>query len=270
MDTGLYTDSDTPWDTGKPGMSPGSPGHAAPGSARSGAAPADTAPGLPQRERAYQELRRRLMAGEFPGRSRLVEERIAAVLGVSRTPVREALARLLNDGLVYRGDGGYYVTVPNFADLRDLYELRITLELRGVARARDPHTAPHDVGLLEPLRDQWREMLTEQPEPSPEFVATDEDFHVTLSRAAGNTAITQTLITVNARIRPVRMYDFLTEDRIDKTIREHLGVVEAVLAGQLDDAEVKLRQHVGVSMEVVEQRAARAITQMALRRGEGL
>lgn len=210
------------------------------------------------------------MAGEFPGRSRLVEERIAAVLGVSRTPVREALARLLTDGLLYRGDGGYHVAVPNFADLRDLYELRITLELRGLARAKDPHTAPHDAALLEPLRDQWREMLTEQPDPSPEFVVTDEDFHVTLSRAAGNQVITQTLITVNARIRPVRMYDFLTADRIDNTIREHLGVVEAVLAGKTDVAEVRLREHVGISMEVVEQRAARAITQMALRRGEGL
>lgn len=270
MNTGPYTDLDTPWDSG-----PGT-GHRA-GAAQPGAGSvhpqtkaAESPPGLPARERAYHELRKRLMAGEFPGRSRLVEERIAAVLGVSRTPVREALTRLLNDGLVYRGDGGYYVAVPNFADLRDLYELRITLELRGLARAMDPHIAPHNVALLEPLRDQWREMLTEQPDPSPEFVATDEDFHVTLNRAAGNQVITQTLITVNARIRPVRMYDFLTGDRIDKTIREHLGVVEAVLAGKIEDAEVKLRQHVGVSMEVVEQRAARAITQMALRRGDGL
>jgi DNA-binding GntR family transcriptional regulator len=270
MNAGLYTDPDTPWDTG-----PGT-GHRA-GSAQPGTGAvhpetqaAEPLSGLSARERAYYELRKRLMAGEFPGRSRLVEERIAAVLGVSRTPVREALTRLLSDGLVYRGGGGYYVAVPNFADLRDLYELRITLELRGLARAKDPHIAPHDVALLEPLRDQWREMLTEQPDPSPEFVATDEDFHVTLNRAAGNQVITQTLVTVNARIRPVRMYDFLTGDRIDKTIREHLGVIEAVLAGKIDDAEVKLRQHVGASMEVVEQRAARAITQMALRRGAGL
>jgi DNA-binding GntR family transcriptional regulator len=217
-----------------------------------------------RREQAYDELKRLLMAGEFPAQARLIEERIAARLGVSRTPVREALVRLLADGLVIRQDGSYYVCLPNLIQLRNLYELRIVLEQRGLERATETEAVQHDPALLEPLRDAWRALASDLPEPSPEFVLIDEDFHVTLLAASGSGVLTDTLRSVNERIRTVRMYDFLTEDRIECTVREHIAVVELVLADRLDDALGALRQHVGISMEVVERRAASAISQMAM------
>jgi DNA-binding GntR family transcriptional regulator len=140
------------------------------------------------------------------------------------------------------------------------------LELRGLERAVESGI-PHDAGLLEPLRDNWRALRVAPPKPDPSFVALDEGFHITLARASGNLELATMLDAVNARIRPVRMHDFLTEDRIHLTIEQHLGIVETVLAGDLPDAVRKLRSHVGESMEVVEKRAARAITQMVLRRG---
>lgn len=207
------------------------------------------------------------MVGEFALNSRLVEERLAALLGVSRTPVREALVRLLADGQVTRVDGGYFVATPDFSGLRDLYDLRITLELRGLTRGLEIESVSHDVSLLEPLRDQWQAMWDDRPDPAPDFVLVDEDFHVTLLRSAGNAALTSTLESVNARIRPVRMYDFLSEERIELTISQHLAVLDRVLGGRLDEAVGALRAHVGESMEEVERRAARAITQMHLHRG---
>jgi DNA-binding GntR family transcriptional regulator len=220
-----------------------------------------------RRDQVYQELRRRIMVGEFALNSRLVEERLAALLGVSRTPVREALVRLLADGQVTRVDGGYFVAKPDFSGLRDLYDLRITLELRGLTRGLEIESVSHDVPLLEPLRDQWQAMWDDRPDPAPDFVLVDEDFHVTLLRSAGNAALTSTLESVNARIRPVRMYDFLSEERIELTISQHLAVLDRVLGGRLDEAVGALRAHVGESMEEVERRAARAITQMHLHRG---
>jgi DNA-binding GntR family transcriptional regulator len=220
-----------------------------------------------RRDEVYRELRQRLMVGEFALNSRLVEERLAALLGVSRTPVREALVRLLADGHVTRVNGGYFVAMPDFTDLRDLYDLRITLEMRGISRAVESDAVTHDAAMLEPLRDQWRAMWDERPEPTPDFVAIDEDFHLTLLRSSGNGVMANTLEGVNARIRPVRMYDFLTEQRIELTIAQHLSVVEAVLASKLDEAAIALRAHVGESMEEVERRVARAITNMTLHRG---
>jgi DNA-binding GntR family transcriptional regulator len=181
--------------------------------------------------------------------------------------VREALVRLLADGQVTRVDGGYFVATPDFSGLRDLYDLRITLELRGLTRGLEIESVSHDVSLLEPLRDQWQAMWDDRPDPAPDFVLVDEDFHVTLLRSAGNAALTSTLESVNARIRPVRMYDFLSEERIELTISQHLAVLDRVLGGRLDEAVGALRAHVGESMEEVERRAARAITQMHLHRG---
>lgn len=219
-----------------------------------------------RREQVYGELRRRILIGEFPARTRLAEERLATLLEVSRTPVREALVRLHADRLLHRHpDGGYEVAEPDLADLRDLYELRVTLEVRGLTRALEGRK--HDLSQLEPLRDHWRALRADTPEPDSRFVEQDEAFHTALNRASGNLALTETLTGVNARIRPVRMYDFLTADRIEETITQHLEIVEAVLAEDIPEALQALRRHVGVSLEVVERRAEHAITQMALMRG---
>jgi len=229
---------------------------------------ADTAPAPAlRRDQVYAELRRRLMVGTYPVQQRLAEERLAGELGVSRTPVREALIRLLADGLLVRTPDGYFVALPDLHQLRDLYELRMTLELRSLDRAAESPAVRHDTALLEPLHDQWRALRADPPDPDPTFVAVDEDFHLTLCRSSGNPVIADGLASVNARIRPVRMYDFLTDDRIDLTITQHLDVLEQVLAGRLEDAVGAMRRHVGESMEVVERRAAHAITQMALNRG---
>src|SRR5436190_7938390 len=88
------------------------------------------------RERAYTQIRRMVMLGEFPTGLRLAEEQLAEQLEVSRTPVREAFVRLHADRLLKRfNDGGYYVAEIDLFDMRDLYELRLTLELRGITRA---------------------------------------------------------------------------------------------------------------------------------------
>lgn len=219
-----------------------------------------------RRELVRDRLARMVLSGVFPTRERLGEERLAELLGVSRTPVREALARLHAERLLGRhADGGYYVAEPDLAGLRDLYELRITIELRGLARALEGFEW-HDVAVLEPLRDYWRAMERDLPEPAPDFVEVDESFHIDLSRASGNVALAETLETVNARIRPVRMHDFLTEDRIAATVAEHLGILEAILAEDLQMALSRMRAHVGESMAVVEHRAARALTRMTLQR----
>ncbi|MFE3458193.1 GntR family transcriptional regulator [Nocardiopsis aegyptia] len=217
-----------------------------------------------RRDRVYGLLREEVLSGRVTPRTRLGEVRLAERFGVSRTPVREALARLHSDGLVERRENGFYVTVPNLPELRDLYELRVALELRGIARAIEDPSIRHDRAVLLGELDRWEKLRAEPPEPDPSFVLLDEEFHAALSTASGNRALTDSLVSVNQRIRRVRMYDFLTADRIASTIDEHIGIVEHLLAGELDSAYRALHEHVGASMEVVLERAQRALTQMAL------
>ncbi|QKV90831.1 GntR family transcriptional regulator [Streptomyces sp. NA02950] len=215
----------------------------------------------------YARLRDALLNGEFGARESLAELRLAARFGVSRTPVREALARLHTDGLIEREDGGFFATVPNLAQLKDFYELRVTLELRGVARAIEDSSVRHDPAVLTAELERWYAMRERPPAPDPRFVVQDERFHAELSRASGNPALTEALVTVSERIRRVRMYDFLTRDRVQTTITEHIEIMELVRDGRLDEGYRALHAHVGDSMAVVMERAQRAMTQMALHAG---
>ncbi|MFC5663916.1 GntR family transcriptional regulator [Kitasatospora misakiensis] len=229
------------------------------------AAPDAGAPPTPSlRETVYAELRAAVLGGEFGARERLAEVRLAARFGVSRTPVREALARLASDGLIERGDGGFFVTIPNLSQLKDLYELRVTLELRGVARAIEDPSVRHEPEILTAELERWYAMRENPPAPDPRFVVQDERFHAELSRASGNPALTEALVAVSERIRPVRMYDFLTQDRVETTIAEHIEIMELVRDGRLDEGYRALHAHVGDSMAVVLERAQRAMTQMAM------
>lgn len=219
-----------------------------------------------RREQAYTAIRRMVLLGEFPFGQRMAEEAIAEQLEVSRTPVREAFARLHADRLLNRyADGGYYVAEPDLLDLRDLYELRLTLELRGITRAAETGVE-HDRAMLEALHARWVDIKASPPEADGSFIELDESFHTTLNRASGNLVLTETLENVNARIRPVRMHDFLSADRIELSIVEHLEIVEAVLERDLALAADRLRSHIGISLDVVEERAARAMTQMMINR----
>ncbi|RHW27042.1 GntR family transcriptional regulator [Nocardioides immobilis] len=217
------------------------------------------------RERAYTQIRRMVMLGEFPTGQRLAEEPIAEQLAVSRTPVREAFVRLHADRLLKRfNDGGYYVAEIDLFDMRDLYELRLTLELRGLTRALEEGIS-HDRDALVELREAWLAIQADPPEPDGSFIELDESFHLALLRSSGNLALAETLESVNGRIRAVRTYDFLTEDRITSSIAEHLGIVEALLDDDIALSVDRLRDHIGASLEVVEQRAAEAIRQRSLR-----
>jgi len=220
-------------------------------------------------EQAYGELKQRLLAGDFPLGGRLAEERLASLVGVSRTPVREALSRLHVEGFVARlPDGGYCPTAPNLQTVRDLYEVRRGLELLALHlptdAASDGGGRDHDRARLDALREDWQALTVphETAGPDPSFVLLDEDFHVRLAEAAGNQELVVLLQGINERIRLVRIYDFLTHERIEATVEQHLGIVEAVIAGDVAEADAQLNRHLFESLAVVEQRAGAALARM--------
>ena len=212
---------------------------------------------------AYADLKNRLLLGEFPLNVRLGEERLAALVGVSRTPIREALSRLEVEGLVVRApDGGFLPVVPDVTGMRQLYEVRVGLELQALRRPSRLGTV-HDAEVLEALRSEWVELTHEEPEAEPGFVLLDESFHLTLAGAGGNPMLVDILRQINERIRIVRMQDFLVPERVGRTIREHVALIDAVLAGDIVEAERQLVTHIDSSVAVVEERVTKAIARMA-------
>jgi DNA-binding GntR family transcriptional regulator len=220
----------------------------------------------PRSHHAYADLKRRLLLGEFPLTQRLAEEALAAELGVSRTPVHEALSRLQAERLVERHPrGGFFPATPAFAETRGLYEVRLALETDAITRPVRSGEA-HDRDELMALRDDWAALdAPDEDAADPEFVLLDEDFHIRLASAAGNLALADILQQVNERIRPVRTHDFMTSGRLALTIEQHLGIVGALLADDARQAGKLLAAHVGESMAVVEQRVAAAFARMSRR-----
>ncbi|AJW42654.1 GntR family transcriptional regulator [Rhodococcus sp. 14-2496-1d] len=207
------------------------------------------------REKVYSSLRRDLISGAISSTERLGEERLAELYGVSRTPVREALARLQADGLVTRDEAGLHAYRPRIGDLPDLYELRSTLEARGIIRSM---SHPVDRSSLSHLLDTWIGLRADPPDTTDDLVSLDENFHVTLLAASGNPALTEALCTVNAKVRPVRILGGLTAAAVVSAIDQHIDIVERVLAGTLDSALELLLAHIDSSRDLVVERAEQA------------
>ena len=202
-----------------------------------------------------------VLLGDVPIGLRLREERIAERLGISRTPVREALLRLHAEHFLERHpEGGFRVANPSVQAMRELYEIRRALEFLALQRA--PGQGGHDKTALQGLRDEWESIDADAARLDPEFVLLDEDFHARLAEAAGNQQLVTELRQLSERIRPVRTHDFVTPGRITSTIEQHLAIVEAVIAEQLGQARDLLGAHIQQSQSVVEVAVARMLERM--------
>lgn len=208
---------------------------------------------------AHTRLRERLLNGEFGVGEHLAEERLAVDLGMSRTPVREALRRLeAEELLIADPSGGFRPRAPEMTRIGDLYAVRVCLEVLSVQLASGPQA---DDGQLAQLEARWSE-VQEEPGGGSDFVYVDESFHIDLARSGGNQVLPDSLSYINDRIRIIRVRDFLVPGRIETTVTEHLGILEAVRAGDQVEAEARLRAHIGESARLSEDRAIRAVSRM--------
>ena len=193
-------------------------------------------------EQAYAQLKE--MIHDFallPG-DRFSESEMGARLGVSRTPVREALFRLRNEGFLdVESKSGWYVKPIDFDRLDQLYDLRVLLELASVARLCARSSDPPE---LEALKEAWLVPADQRLTDMRAVGALDEQFHATLVRAAGNAEIAKVHWDVTERIRIVRRLDFTREDRVDATYVEHAKILRAILQRKLDQAQLLLKSHV--------------------------
>jgi DNA-binding GntR family transcriptional regulator len=210
---------------------------------RSAVAPA---PGVLARgnlaEQVYTELKNQMHEFRLVPGDRFSEVEIGRRLGVSRTPVREALFRLRNEGLLdVESKSGWFVRPIDFDKLEQLYDLRVVLELASVARlcARSG-VAPE----LEALREVWLVPVDERGTDAREVGAHDEQFHATLVRAAGNDEMTRVHWDVTERIRIIRRLDFTRGDRIQATYSEHAKILRCIIERKAGAAQLLLRSHI--------------------------
>ena len=193
-------------------------------------------------EQAYTQLKAQLNDFALVPGDRFSEAELGVRLGVSRTPVREALFRLRNEGFLgVDAKSGWYVRPIDFGRLEELYDLRVLIELASVARLC---SRPDDMPLLDELKTVWLVPAAERLADGRAVGALDEQFYACLVRAAGNAEIARVHGDVTERIRIVRRLDFTRADRIDATYTEHAKVLRAVIQRKADQAQLLLKTHI--------------------------
>ena len=185
-----------------------------------------------------------------PG-DRFTENEISERLGVSRTPVRQALFRLQQEGFVevlFRS--GWRVLPFDFDQFEQLYDLRMVLETTAVHRlCESDHRV--DRSLVEALAGIWLVPAAQRSSDTVQVAQWDEAFHCALVAAAGNAEMARVHRDVTDRIRIIRRLDFTQQPRIDATYDEHAKILEAIRSRRGDQAAMLLRAHIETSQAEV-------------------
>lgn len=196
--------------------------------------------------RSAEVLRQMVLDGALAPGQRINEVELAAALGVSRGPLREAIQRLASEGLLTTvSHRGAYVRTFDETELRELYELRIAVESHAVRLAADRVTAA-DVAGLQALLDQTHEILT-----SGTAVAypRDHDFHVRVVALAGNRRLLDASVEINQQIQLARSRSARQPLRARDAYDEHAAVVSSLSDRDGERAAALLTEHLRASLD---------------------
>jgi DNA-binding GntR family transcriptional regulator len=202
-------------------------------------------------DEVYEQLKRDVAEFNLVPGDRFTENEIGERLGVSRTPVRQALFRLQQEGYVevlFRS--GWRVLPFDFEQFEQLYDLRMVLETTAVHRLC-ADGARTDTALLEQLAAIWLVPAAERSNDTMRVAQLDEAFHCQLVAAAGNAEMARVHRDVTDRIRIIRRLDFTKQARIDSTYEEHAKILKAIQRKRGDQAALLLRAHIETSQAEV-------------------
>jgi DNA-binding GntR family transcriptional regulator len=199
-----------------------------------------------------ESLRAEIVAGERAPGSRLPQVEIARRLGVSTTPVREALAMLQREGLVrLHPQRGAVVFIPTVADLREHYEIRAALEAVAAARTAElfqPDWAP-------PLRTLLDEMRTGPP--APRYLDLNQRFHTLLYGHSGRLKLVDMIASLrDASSAYLNIYRAAADFPVERLDAEHRAMLAACVARDAKAAAEATRTHLEQTVEHVAVRLA--------------
>ena len=198
-------------------------------------------------DRVHTELRGMAMTFRFLPGERINEAILAKELGVSRTPLREALNRLSAEGfLTFSANNGFFRKELDVKEIFDLYELRLFLELSAVKLAVERAT---DEQLTE-IESFCTESAREEPSRTiDDLVTMDEQFHEMLMKLTGNIQMLNSLRNINARIQFIRWLD-MTERR-SETQSQHKHIVGALKNRNRVESERLITDHISHRMDQI-------------------
>jgi DNA-binding GntR family transcriptional regulator len=194
----------------------------------------------------YDRIKQAILDGTFPPGHALVETSVAEWCGVSRTPIREALTRLAQDGLVNRTDRGMIVRERTPEEILDIYEVRIALEATAARLAADRHTAIDRVRL-----ERMTALAEAVEEPvGPTHADRNRDFHRSIWLASHNDSLIDLLDRLNMHLLRYPITTLTAPGRWSESIEEHRELVKAILDRDSARAEQLAERHFTTARDI--------------------
>lgn len=187
----------------------------------------------------YERLRTGIVSGEYDAGEPLVEQVIAARYGTSRTPVREALRRLEQDGLVERGDRGMRVRMRSPEEILEIYEARIALEATAAAAAAERRT---DLDLVR-IRRAAARMAEVATDNGQEMAVANRAVHEAIWAAGHNGTIVDLLTRLNNHLTRYPATTLTVPGRWAEALKEHAEIISAIEDRDRDRAAELAREH---------------------------
>lgn len=191
---------------------------------------------------AYTEIKRRILDNEMPANSQHLEQELAKDLRMSRTPVREALIRLAEEGLVeVVPRHGARVLPISIEDMREVYELLTELEAVAARRVAERSPSPKQLAELEAAVTAMDQALLRDDLLA--WAKYDDRFHRKLVDLCGNSRLKSVVATFSDQVHRARMQTLTKRPRPVDSNRDHAAVVSAIKLGDGNQAYAIHRRH---------------------------
>ncbi len=194
----------------------------------------------PLREIVFESLREAIINGVLEPGERLMEIQLAEEMGVSRTPVREAIRKLeLENFVVMIPRKGAYVAGVSHKDIADVFEIRSALEGLAAGLAAERATDEEIEEMKKMIHYHDREDMSLE-----DIVSTDTDFHALVYQASRNERLIQILENLREQIQRFRATSLSVPGRLKDAISEHSAIVEALARQDVEEAQALATAHI--------------------------
>ena len=205
--------------------------------------------------KAYDEIKAAIMTEEFPAGSRVKEELIAQRVGVSRTPIREALRKLTAEGfLTMAPNHGAMVTAWSEQDLKEIIDVRAVLESFGAGIAAQK-ISDEQLIELETLAEQMEQAVASNNRSELESITElNSNFHMMVIHAADNARLAEVIGNLSHPLLIQRRFSGFTQQRLERSMAHHREIIDALRARDSGWASAIMSAHILASREMKRQK----------------
>lgn len=204
---------------------------------------------LPLRDVVYQTLRNAILKGDLKPGERLMEMKLASKLGVSRTPIREAIRMLEREGLAITiPRRGAQVAKMTLKDMDDVYAVRRSLENLALTYVSGKMNAEQIARL------RWAEKIFEEAVADGDhekIEQKDSEFHLAIFEATGNSRLVSIMSTISEQLSRYRWAYLQHHNRLQQLIDEHRTIVEALENGTYEDCLAATSAHLDSQERII-------------------